>query len=155
MASTPDKPDLTPEAGQKALRDHAVHVAEEARARYGGVVDEAAIRRMLSDELVVRYPTTLYFDADALQPGEFAYAQPLGEQPADGFRLCVHPYFEHRSEALPLLVAYHLVRINYGEIAGAPEAEAFGAALLGMDVEEYYQAVCALADELFTATGGG
>ena len=154
MAGEQDKPKLTPEAGQQALRDHAVRVAQEARERYGGVVDAAAMQRMLQDELVVRYPTTLCFDAEALEPGEFAFPQPLGQHPSDGFRLCVHPYFEQRPDALPLLIAYHLVRINYGEIAGSREAESFGAALLGLGVEEYYQAVCALADELYAHEGG-
>jgi hypothetical protein len=36
--------------------------------------------------------------------------------------------------------------VNYGEIVSHEEAELFGATLLGMDVEEYYRALCDLAD---------
>ena len=43
--------------------------------------------------------------------------------------------------AVPLLVAYHLVRVNYGEIAGPEAAEVFGATLCGMDVDDYYAAL--------------
>jgi len=137
---------LTAEDARVALRDHVEEKALAARRRYGGTVDEGAVRRMLEDRSVVRYPTQLRFDAEPLESGEFAHAEPLGRRAVDGFLLFVHPMLEKEPRLLPLAVAYHIVRINYGEIVTHQEAELFGATLLGLDREEYYQALCALAD---------
>ena len=139
---------LTAQDAITALCDHVQSKADDARRSYGGRVDYTAILRMLSDRSVVRYPTELRFDAGPLEPGEFAYAHPLGEEPGAGFHLFVHPEFEDRPEILPLLIAYHLVSINYGEIATHEEAELFGATLLGLDAECYYEALCAAADSV-------
>lgn len=135
------------EQGRAALTGHAAHCAASARARYG-TVDYPALLRILEDRTVVRYPTELAFDATELLPGEFAHAVPSGNHPAEGYRLCVHPHFENRPQDLPLLIAYHLVRINYGQVATPLDAEVFASSLLGMDQEDYYQRICALADEL-------
>lgn len=137
---------LTEQDGRVALRDHAVEKASAARRRYGGCVDSEAIVRMLDDRDVVRWPTRLRFDLSGLEQGEFAHAQPVGDHPRDGFVLFVHPAFEHTPEAWPPLIAYHIVRINYGDIASHEEAELFGATLLGIDVDEYYERLCNLAD---------
>lgn len=139
---------LTEQDARTALRDHVCDKADDARRRYGGRVDYAAILRMLEDRNVVRYPTEVRFDSTSLEPGEFAHALPLGENPLAGFHLVVHPKFETRPEILPGLIAYHLVRINYGEIATHEEAELFGATLLGLDPEEYYLALCSAADSI-------
>jgi len=131
-----------------ALHEHLVDKATSARLRHGLLIDADAILRILNDRETVRYPVEIAFDADPLEPGEFAYPQPLGEHPADGFRLCLHPWFEPTPEVWPLLIAYHIPTINYGEIGGPAEAELFGATLLGIDREEYYNALCELADSI-------
>jgi hypothetical protein len=133
---------------EAAFAAHLKARAAAARARYGPIIDAAAIRRLLADRDVVRWPTELCFDAGPLRPGEFAYPQPLGFHPRDGFCLFVHPHFEHRPDDLPLLVAYHIPSINYGGIVEARHAELYGATLLGLDVEAYYRALCALADSM-------
>jgi hypothetical protein len=46
------------------------------------------------------------------------------------------------------LVLYQLVLVNYGEFASPEDAESFGAAAVGLDREEYYERLCALADQL-------
>ena len=145
MESQEDKLD-----GRKALQDHVLERSRWAREKWGPDINDETMLRLLQDKDVVRYDTELVFDAGPLQPGEFAFAEPKGEHPGDGFRLCVHPWFEKQLEALPLLVAYHIVRINYGDVAGDEEAELFGATLLGLDPEEYYGSVCRLADTLPT-----
>ena len=60
----------------------------------------------------------------------------------------VHPFFMSRLDEVPLLVLYQLVLVNYGAFAVAEDAEAFGAAALGLARGEYYDAVCRLVDEL-------
>lgn len=133
--------------GREALTAHAAECAAAARTRHGRF-DLITFGNLLEDRRAVRHPTRLCFDAGLLAPGEFARAVPLGPQPRDGFQLCIHPRFEQRPEDAVLLAAYHLVSINYGSAATREQAEVFGAALLGLEVEEYYNHVCRLADEL-------
>ena len=139
---------LTEEDGYDALRGHVAERAHLAREKYGPEVDSDAIRRMLADPEVMRFPTVLMFDEDLLIEGEFAWARPLGDRPSDGFALVVHPSFEERPDVLPLLIAYHIVSINYLDVVTHVEAELFGATLLGLETDDYYSRLCALADEL-------
>lgn len=139
---------ISAEDARRAFHRHLVEKAAGARLRHGLLMDEDAFRRVLADREVVRYPVELVFDAGPLEPGEFAWPQPLGRRPADGFRLCVHPLYRRVPDAVPMLGAYHIPTINYGEIVGSAEAELFGAALMGMPVDEYYRAICELADML-------
>ncbi len=132
--------------GQEALRDHLIEKALLARSRYGPAIDARAIRRLLVDSEIVRYETEIVFDANPLQPGEFAWPELLDDQTPPKCRLIVHPHFRERPEVLPYLVAYHVPSINYLDLATHEEAELFGAALLGLEVDAYYERVCALAD---------
>jgi hypothetical protein len=56
-------------------------------------------------------------------------------------------------QKVPLAVLYELVVDNYGDFASADDAEAFGAAALGLDKEVYYQTLCDLADEIGECLG--
>ncbi len=141
MNSTP-----TPQDGLRSLRDHLVAKATEARALCGGVVDHAAIVRLLGERSVVRYPLGVRFDSQPLAPGEFACLEALGAHPCDGFCLFVHPMFETAVEELPLLIAYYIPSVNYGEIVSHEEAELFGSTLMALPIDEYYSRVCAAAD---------
>jgi hypothetical protein len=49
---------------------------------------------------------------------------------------------------VPYLVLYQLVLVNYGEFASPDDAETFGASALGLEREEYYAALCRMADEV-------
>jgi hypothetical protein len=136
------------EDGQRSLQEHAEHKALQARAVYGPDIDYDAILAILQDSRFTRYPTRLLFDSEALAEGEFAYAQPVSDNPADGYILHIHPCFEHRTESLPLLIAYHIPAINYGDITTSDESETFGASLFCLSVDDYYQMVCHLADSM-------
>lgn len=120
--------------------------ATEARHSRGGLIDRAEMFRMLQDRSVVRYPIGVRFDAQPLHAGEFACLEALGQTPADGFCLYIHPMFEHVDDLLPLLIAYYIPTINYGEVASHIEAELFGSTLLNIDREEYYKILCSVAD---------
>jgi len=134
--------------GRRALRDHVLERAYRARAKYGPEIDADTILRLLDDREVVRYPVGVRFDAGGLERGEFAHAAPLGDHPKQGFCLFVHPVFEQDRAALPLVIAYHIPPVNYGDIVEPEDCEAFGATLLGMPVEEYYEVLCRLADSI-------
>ncbi|MGD9688241.1 MAG: hypothetical protein AB7K52_05295 [Phycisphaerales bacterium] len=127
--------------------------AAHARDRAGGRIDRAAMNRLLLDRSVVRYPLGVRFDAQPLRAGEFACLEPLGAHPSDGFCLFIHPLFENVDELIPLLIAYYIPSVNYGDVATHIEAETYGAALLGLDVEEYYRILCSVADTV-SAEGG-
>ena len=60
----------------------------------------------------------------------------------------VHPAFETQLDVVPALVLYQLVVVNYGGFATADDAEAFGAAALGMSINEYYEMICDLANQV-------
>ncbi len=132
--------------GQQSLREHVRAKALEARAKLRGQVDRAAILRLLEDRTAVRYPVGVRFDAEPLRPGEFACLESLGSHPADGFCLFVHPRFEHLDDVLPLLIAYYVPSINYGDVVTPVEAELYGSTLLALSPDAYYQALCNAAD---------
>jgi len=137
----------TAEARQ-SLNEHVAGKGAEIHAKYGPHIGWNELERIVEDPEVVRYPCTIAFSTDGLEEGEFAYPHPLGEMPADGFVIRVHPVYVTMLNMVPHLVLYHLVAVNYGEFASTDDAETFGAAALGMDKEDYYQTICQLADQL-------
>ncbi|MBL4770449.1 MAG: hypothetical protein JKY61_04780 [Planctomycetes bacterium] len=144
---------LTEQDGYEALQGHLAERAYQARQNYPDLANEAAVRRLLADPEVVRFPTAMIFDTKFLIPGEFAHAEPRGDKASDGFVLVVHPHFKERWEDLPYLVSYHIPSINYLDVATHREAELFGAILMGMEKEAYYKKICDLADELGPVPG--
>lgn len=139
---------LTVEDARQSLRDHCAAKGEEVRAKFGPHVGWAQLKQLLEDRKFVRYPCTIAFAGLPLQSGEFAYPEPLGPRPEAGYRICVHPRYEADLDAVPALVLYQLVAVNYGDFATAEDAEAFGAAALGLSRDEYYQRLCQLADHV-------
>lgn len=139
---------LTAADARQSLTGHVAERGAEIFARFGPQIGWKELLQILEDRTLVRYPVTIDFDAGPLQPGEFAWPEPRGASPEDGYRLCVHPLFMTNLSQVPFLVLYQLVVVNYGGFAGHEEAETFAAAALGLDRETYYQTVCALADQL-------
>lgn len=144
---------LSADDARQSLCAHAAAKGVEVFLKYGPALDWDRLQDLLADRACVRYPCRVEFGAASLQPGEFAHAEPLGERPEDGFVVRVHPLFREDLAAVPLLVLYHLVTVNYGPFASPDDAESFGAAALGLLRDEYYGRVCALADRLDAAPG--
>jgi len=149
---------LSPERVRQSITAHAASKGEEIHLRFPRL-GWAELNQLLGDPNHTRYPCEVVFGSVGLFPGEFAHADPKGDRPEDGFRILVHPFFQSRLDQVPILVLYHLVTVNYGEFVSAEDAEVFGAAAMGLDREDYYAAVCRLADELDAAgnpaLGGG
>ncbi len=139
---------LTSEDARQSLTAHVAARGAEINARYGPRIGWKELQFILEDRACVRYPCQVVFDAAALQPGEFAHPLALGGHPEDGFTLYVHPVFMTELARVPLLVLYQLVLVNYGEFASPEDAETFGANAAGHSREEYYAALCELADQL-------
>ncbi len=139
---------LTADDAKQSLNAHAAEKGAEIYQKYGPGIGWNELLQVLEDRTCVRYPCEIVFDSKPLNAGEFAHPVAMGEQPDEGFRVVVHPYFAMRLQEVPYLVLYQLVLVNYGEFASADDAEVFGASALGMNQEAYYRTVCRLADEL-------
>ncbi len=138
----------TAEDAKQSLTAHVAAKGEEIRAKFGSRIGWSQLLQILEDRNFVRYPCEIVFDAAALQPGEFAHPASKGKRPEDGFTMFVHPHFMTQPERVPYLVLYQLVLVNYGKFASPEDAETFGASVLGLSKDEYYQALCTMADEL-------
>jgi hypothetical protein len=141
---------LTAEDARQSLTAHVAAKGAEIFAKYGPRIGWHELVRILEDRACVRYPCEIVFDAGPLQPGEFAYPLARGPRPEDGFTLYVHPFFMTQLSRVPYLALYQLVVVNYGGFASPEDAETFGANALGISRDEYYAALCAMAD----AVGG-
>lgn len=139
---------LTADDAKQSLNAHVASKGAEIFEKFGPRIGWKELVRILGDRCCVRYPCEVVFDAAPLGPGEFAHPVPKNEHPEAGFTMFVHPCFMTQLDQVPLLVLYQLVLVNYGEFASPDDAETFGACALGLEKEQYYQRVCALADQL-------
>jgi hypothetical protein len=139
---------LTAHDAKQSLNAHVAAKGAEIFAKYGPVIGWTELQAILKDRTCVRYPCSLVFDSARLNPGEFAYPEPKGDMPEEGFTLYLHPVYMTQLARVPHLALYQLVTVNYGEFASAEDAETFASCALGLPREEYYQTLCALADEL-------
>jgi hypothetical protein len=146
---------LTATDAKVSLNAHVVSKGAEIRAKYGPEIGWKELGLLLEDRVYVRYPCKIEFSADSLQPGEFAHPVQNGEHPEDGFTVFVHPLFLLDLPAVPSLVLYQLVVVNYGDFASPDDALAFGATALGLTDEEYYEKLCALAEPLGASVSVG
>ena len=138
----------SPHDARRSLNAAAAATGAAIYENYGPRIGWAQLLQILQDRTCVRYPCDIVFDAGPLEAGEFAHPVARGNHPEDGFTMYVHPFFMMQLEQVPPLVLYQLVLINYGAFAAPEDAEAFGAAALGLPRDEYYHALCRLADEL-------
>jgi hypothetical protein len=139
---------LTAEDAKESLNAHVASRGADIRDKYGDDIGWAELQQILQDRSCVRYPCEIRFDAEPLLPGEFAHPVPNGQNPEEGYTLCIHPFFATQLSQVPLLALYQLVRVNYGEFASPDDAETFGSNALGMTRDDYYAALCDLADQL-------
>jgi len=140
---------LTAEDAKQSLNEHVAAKGAEIRAKFGPRIGWHELLQILEDRECVRYPCEISFDEGVLDPGEFAHPMPKGDKPEDGFTIFVHPVFRLQLQEIPKLVLYQLVLVNYGEFASPDDAETFGATILGISKDDYYDALC----ELVAQTG--
>ena len=139
---------LTAHDAKQSLNAHVAAKGAEIFDKYGPVIGWSQLQAILRDRTCVRYPCELKFDSARLNPGEFAFPEPKGDMPEEGFTLFVHPVYMTQLAMVPYLALYQLVAVNYGEFASADDAETFASYALGVPREEYYQTLCDLADQL-------
>lgn len=134
--------------GQQSLREHLVAQAIVAHQKHGPLTANK-LDALLHDPDCLRHPVRLVFEFGEMAMHQFA--QPdidWRNTEQDGRVLYVRPLLQSRPDLLPLAVAYMIPLINYGDIITDQHCVAYGATLLGMMEEEYYQKLCALCDFL-------
>jgi len=141
---------LTAADAKLSLKAHVAAKGAEIFEKYGPHIGWAELQVILKDRACVRYPCELVFDSSRLNPGEFAFPEPKGEMPEEGFTLLVHPIYMTQLNVVPYLTLYQLVAVNYGVFASADDAETFASNALGVPIDEYYGTLCELADQLGT-----
>ena len=132
--------------GEDSLMDHLRHQATEARGRHGGL-RPGNIETFLEDRDCVRYPTRLVLEFGDMGPHQFA-------QPDRDYRsnhpearvLYLRPILGRRPDLIALAVSYMIPVINYGQVINDEHCIEYGAALLGLSTEDYYNCICELAD---------
>jgi len=132
--------------GEDSLMDHLRHQATEARGRHGGLGPKN-IETFLDDRDCVRYPTRLVLEFGEMSPHQFA-------QPDRDFRsnhpearvIYLRPILGNRPDLIALAVSYMIPVINYGQIITDEHCLEYGAHLLGLTTEDYYNCICELAD---------
>ncbi len=132
------------EALEASLMAHALEACERAHIRLGGPLTQDNLEAFLADDLCVRFPTTIVYTEDGLSPHQFAEPVIVDDDAQKTCRLHVRPCYAAHPAALPLFVAYMAPVINYGPIVTPEICEAYGARLLGMDEESYYEGLCAV-----------
>jgi hypothetical protein len=115
---------------------------------YGEKRDYQKMQEIMTDPSCVFHKTKMVFDEYPLQESEFANMHQVDKNPSKGFVLYMHPFFRTNELALPLLMAYHFVIVNYGINVNASHAEQLGAGLNKIDLESYYQKLCSLSDSI-------
>lgn len=153
MMPHPTKTDLrklTPEQleklGQDSLREHLVAQAVVTHRKHGALTFEK-LDALLHDPDCLRYPVRLVYEFGEMAMHQFA--QPdvdWRNRGQDGRVLYLRPILRDRPDLVVLAVAYMIPLINYGEVITDDHCVAYGSTLLGMMEEEYYRAVCQLAD---------
>jgi hypothetical protein len=123
-------------------------LAQRIVAKYGSGLPRHDLQALLDDRDLLSIRCEVRFDAVPLLPGECAHLAPGGFGPEDGFLLYLHPTFAFQLNAVPVLALPHVGRLaTYGK-ASPEEAERFGAAVMGVSPEDYYETLCGLAGQL-------
>lgn len=132
--------------GQQSLREHLLAQAIVAHQKYSPLTADK-LDALLHDPDCLRHPVRLVFEFSEMAMHQFA--QPdidWRNTEQDGRVLYVRPLLRERPDLLPLAVAYMIPLINYGDIISDDHCLQYGAAMLGLMEDEYYQQMCALAD---------
>ncbi len=132
--------------GEESLRNHLVAQAVVAHQKHSGLSFEG-LDILLTDPECLRHPTRLVFEFGEMAMHQFA--QPdldHRNQEQEGRVLYVRPILRQHPNLVVLAVAYMIPVINYGDVVSDEHCLLYGATLLGMMAEEFYQKICHLAD---------
>ncbi len=102
---------------------------------------------LLHDPECVRHPTRLVFEFGEMARHQFAQPDIDCREPErDGRMLYLRPLLRDQPELIVQAVAYMIPLLNYGDIITDDHCRLYGATLLGLMEDQYYDQICALAD---------
>jgi hypothetical protein len=134
--------------GEESLRRALLEQAVSARRRYAPLTP-ATLEALLQDPDCVRYPTRLVYEFGDMARHQFAQPEihiEAGERGEQTCLLYLRPSLREHPEWVVPAVVYMLPVINYGPVVTDEHCLLYGAALLGLREEAYYEQVCRLAD---------
>lgn len=132
--------------GQQSLRDHLVAQALVAHQKYAPLTFDK-LDAFLRDPDCLRHPTRLVFEFGEMAMHQFA--QPdldWRNREQDGRVLYLRPALRERPDLVVPSVAYMVPLINYGEVVADDHCLLYGATLLGLLNDEFYELICRVAD---------
>lgn len=133
---------------REGLENHIKFVSEKAVKKHGRPVSFETLSRLLGDNEIVRFPTSIIFDDAELSGGEPVKLERLGDGADEKYRIIIHPAFAHRDKDLVALAIYQIVKINYGKIAKEKEALLFASSLLDIEEDLYKEQLNGLLNEI-------
>ncbi len=131
------------EVFEDSLTNRLREQAGEARLKHGGL-RPGNFETFLADRDCVRFPTRLVLEYGEMGLHQFAQPEPDVRQ-SGGIMLYLRPALGQRPDLLALAVSYMIPVINYGNLAGDGHCLAYGAVLMDLDPEIYYERICGLA----------
>jgi hypothetical protein len=132
--------------GLDSLREHILAQAVVAHHHHAPLSPDK-VAALLRDPVCVRYRARILFEFGDMAAHQFVHPGPRPERPGnDDMVLFVHPALADHTECLPAAVAYAIPQINYGGPVTDEHCLLYGATLLGITTDEYYAALCAIAD---------
>lgn len=132
--------------GEQSLREHIVAQAVVAHRRHAPLTF-AGLEALLADRECLRYPTRLAFEFGEMAGHQFAEPGPDPSNPEhDGRVLYLRPLLRDRPDLVLLAVVYMIPVINYGEVVTDEHCVRYGATVLGLTEQEFYDTVCRMAD---------
>jgi hypothetical protein len=132
--------------GEDSLRDHIVAQAIVAHHKHGPLTF-AGLDALLTDLECLRHPTRLVFEFGEMASHQFAEpAVDQRDREQDGRVLYLRPLLRGHPDLVVLAVAYMIPVINYGDVVTDEHCLRYGATVLGMMEEEFYEAICQMAE---------
>jgi hypothetical protein len=132
--------------GEDSLREHIAAQAVVAHRKHGPITF-AGLDALLTDPECLRHPARLVFEFGEMAGHQFAEPDvDERNREQDGRVLYLRPLLRDRPDLALLAVAYMIPVINYGDIITDEHCLRYGATLLGMMEEEFYAAICRMAD---------
>lgn len=134
--------------GSDSLKQHLIAQASVAHARFNPLTG-SNLDLFLADRKSVRYPVRLAFEIGEMALHQFAQpGQDFRDPTGIGQVIYVRPSLREDPARLALAVSFVIPQVNFGAVATDEHCIAYGATLLGMLEDEYYKALCELADSV-------
>ena len=133
---------------REGLENHIRFVAEKAMNKHGRPESLEILDRLLEDNEIVRFPSTLIFDDAELKKGEAVKLDKIEDGADEKYQITIHPAFLKRDKDIIALVLYQIVKINYGKIAKERESLLFASSLLGIKEDIYQTQINELLTEI-------